>query len=109
MWHWSQAPTQIHGRGRVKGRNKKHASLLADSLSLLLKGAMRHITNTQGDNMKDDKTMNELMKALTEYLKAKTAESKIDNEFSRRILFDDNEVTCIEDGSWPTQFEEDWG
>ena len=51
MWHWSQAPTQIHGRGRVKGRNKKHASLLADSLSLLLKGAMRHITHTQGDNM----------------------------------------------------------
>ena len=67
-----------------------------------------HNTYT-GDNMKDDKTMTELMKALTEYLKAKTAESKIDNEFSRRVLFDDNEVTCIEDGSWPTQFEEDWG
>ena len=80
--------------GEVESRgNKKHASLLADSLSLLLKGALRHITHAQGDNMKDDKTMNELMKALTEYLKAKTAESKTDNEFSRRILFDDEEVT----------------
>ena len=48
------------------------------------------------------------MKALTEFLQAKTAESITDNEFTRRILFDDEEVTCIEDGSWPTQFEEDW-
>ena len=58
--------------------------------------------------MKDNKIMTELMKALTEFLQAKTAESITDNEFTRRILFDDEEVTCIEDGSWPTQFEEDW-
>tara|TARA_B100001250_G_scaffold60806_1_gene47494 strand:+ start:520 stop:633 length:114 start_codon:yes stop_codon:yes gene_type:complete len=32
--------------GEVESRgNKKHASLLADSLSLLLKGALRHITH----------------------------------------------------------------
>lgn len=97
---YPQAPIQIHGRGRVRG-NKKHASLLADSLSLLLK-----ITN--GDNMKDDKLMNKLMKALTEFLQAKTVESKTDNEFARRILYDENEAMCSEDSSWPTKFDEDW-
>jgi hypothetical protein len=36
-------------RGEVESRgNKKHASLLADSLSLLLKGALRHITHKEG-------------------------------------------------------------
>tara|TARA_B100001250_G_scaffold60806_1_gene47495 strand:+ start:630 stop:809 length:180 start_codon:yes stop_codon:yes gene_type:complete len=58
--------------------------------------------------MKDNKIITELMKALTEFLQAKTAESITDNEFTRRILFDENEVICSDDSSWPNQFDEDW-
>ena len=42
--HLNTAPSKFMGEVESRG-NKKHASLLADSLSLLLKGAMRHITH----------------------------------------------------------------
>ena len=41
--HLNTARSKFMGEVESRG-NKKHASLLADSLSLLLKGALRHIT-----------------------------------------------------------------
>lgn len=49
------------------------------------------------------------MKALIEYLRAKTEESEIDKEFTKRILLDEVEVTFTEEQSWPEEFEERWG
>tara|TARA_B100000575_G_scaffold34881_1_gene23522 strand:+ start:198 stop:509 length:312 start_codon:yes stop_codon:yes gene_type:complete len=62
-----------------------------------------------GDYMTDEKTTKELMKALIEYLRAKTEESKTDNEFTKRILIDEDEITYTEEQSWPKEFEERWG
>ena len=59
--------------------------------------------------MTDEKTTKELMKALIEYLRAKTEESEIDKEFTKRILLDEVEVTFPEEQSWPEEFEERWG
>ena len=59
--------------------------------------------------MTDEKTTKELMKALIEYLRAKTEESEIDKEFTKRILLDEVEVTFTEEQSWPEDFEERWG
>lgn len=59
--------------------------------------------------MTDEKTTEELMKALIEYLRAKTEESEIDKEFTKRILLDEVEVTFTEEQSWPEEFEERWG
>ena len=59
--------------------------------------------------MTDEKTTRELMKALIEYLRAKTEESEIDKEFTKRILLDEVEVTFTEEQSWPEEFEERWG
>ena len=59
--------------------------------------------------MTDEKTTKELMKALIEYLRAKTEESEIDKEFTKRILLDEGEVTFTEEQSWPEEFEERWG
>lgn len=59
--------------------------------------------------MTDEKTTKELMKALIEYLRAKTEESEIDKEFTKRILLDEVEVTFTEEQSWPEEFEERWG
>lgn len=59
--------------------------------------------------MIDEKTTRELMKALIEYLRAKTEESEIDKEFTKRILLDEVEVTFTEEQSWPEEFEERWG
>jgi len=62
-----------------------------------------------GDYMTDEKTTKELMKALIEFLRAKTEESKTDNEFTKRILLDEVEITYTEEQSWPEDFEEEWG
>ena len=59
--------------------------------------------------MTDEKTTKELMKALIEYLRAKTEESEIDKEFTKRILLNEVEVTFTEEQSWPEEFEERWG
>ena len=59
--------------------------------------------------MTDEKTTRELMKALIDYLRAKTEESKTDNEFTRSILLDEVEITYTEEQSWPEEFEERWG
>ncbi len=59
--------------------------------------------------MTDENTTKELMKALIEYLRAKTEESEIDKEFTKRILLDEVEVTFTEEQSWPEEFEERWG
>ena len=79
---------------------KKHA-IYSQTPSLLLK--------KNGDKMTDEKTTKELMKALIEYLRAKTEESEIDKEFTKRILLDEVEVTFTEEQSWPEEFEERWG
>ena len=62
-----------------------------------------------GDYMTDEKTTKELMKALIDFLRAKTEESKTDNEFTKRILLDEVEITYTEEQSWPEEFEETWG
>lgn len=49
------------------------------------------------------------MKALIEYLRAKTEESEIDKEFTKRILLDEVEVTFTEEQFWSEEFEERWG
>ena len=59
--------------------------------------------------MTDEKTTKELMKALIQYLRAKTEESEIDKEFTKRILLDEVELTFTEEQSWPEEFEERWG
>ena len=59
--------------------------------------------------MIDDKTTKELMKALIDYLRAKTEESKTDNEFTKSILLDEVKITFTEEQSWPEEFEERWG
>ena len=59
--------------------------------------------------MTDEKTTKELMKALIQYLRAKTEESEIDKEFTKRILLDEVEVNFTEEQSWPEEFEERWG
>lgn len=59
--------------------------------------------------MTDDKTTKELMKALIDYLRAKTEESKTDNEFTKSILLDEVKITYTEEQSWPEEFEEKWG
>lgn len=87
---------------RLSQRGDKEAcDLFADSLSLLLK--------KNGDYMTDEKTTKELMKALIQYLRAKTEESEIDKEFTKRILLDEVELTFTEEQSWPEEFEERWG
>ena len=58
--------------------------------------------------MTDEKTTKELMKALIEYLRAKTEESDLDNEFTRRILLDESEIKFEEEQSWSEEFEERW-
>tara|TARA_B100001564_G_scaffold355818_1_gene368837 strand:- start:1266 stop:1535 length:270 start_codon:yes stop_codon:yes gene_type:complete len=63
----------------------------------------------KGDNMTDEKTTKELMKALIEFLRAKTEESKNDNEFTKRFLLDEIEIKFEEDQSWSKEFEEEWG
>ena len=62
-----------------------------------------------GDKMTDEKTTKELMKALIDFLRAKTEESKTDNEFTKRIMLDEVEITYTEEQSWPEEFEEEWG
>ena len=57
--------------------------------------------------MTDEKTTKELMKALIEFLRAKT-ESKTDNEFTKRIMLDEVEITYTEEQSWPEEFKEEW-
>ena len=59
--------------------------------------------------MTDEKTIKELIKALIQYLRAKTEESEIDKEFTKRILLDEVEVAFTEEQSWPEEFEERWG
>ena len=59
--------------------------------------------------MTDDKTTKELMKALIDYLRAKTEESKTDNEFTKSILLDEVKIIYTEEQSWPEEFEERWG
>ena len=49
------------------------------------------------------------MKALIDFLRAKTEESKTDNEFTKRIMLDEVEITYTEEQSWPEEFEEEWG
>ena len=49
------------------------------------------------------------MKALIDYLRAKTEESKTDNEFTKSILLDEVKITYTEEQSWPEEFEERWG
>ena len=58
--------------------------------------------------MTDEKTTKELMKALIDFLRAKTEESKTDNEFTKRILLDEIEIKFGEDKSWSKDFEEEW-
>ena len=48
------------------------------------------------------------MKALIDFLRAKTEESITDNEFTKRILVEEYEVTYTEDQKWPKTFEEEW-
>lgn len=67
------------------------------------------IQKLNGDNMTDEKTTKELMKALIEFLRAKTEESKNDNEFTKRFLLDEIEIKFEEDQSWSKEFEEEWG
>ena len=67
------------------------------------------IQKNNGDYMTDEKTTKELMKALIQYFRAKTEESKIHNEFTKRILTDEVEITYTEQQSWPKEFEERWG
>ncbi len=62
-----------------------------------------------GDYMTDEKTTKELMKALIDFLRAKTEESKTDNEFTKRIMLDEVEITYTKEQSWPEEFEEEWG
>ena len=59
--------------------------------------------------MTDEKTTKELMKALIDYLRTKTEESKTDNEFTKSILLDEVKITYTEEQSWPEEFEERWG
>ncbi len=59
--------------------------------------------------MTDEKTTKKLMKALIQYLRAKTEESEIDKEFTKRILLDEVEVTFTEEQFWSEEFEERWG
>ena len=59
--------------------------------------------------MTDDKTTKELMKALIDFLRAKTEESISDNEFTRKILLDESEIKFEEDQSWSQEFKERWG
>ena len=58
--------------------------------------------------MTDEKTTKELMKALIDFLRAKTEESITDNEFTKRILMEEYEVTYTENQKWPKTFEEEW-
>ena len=87
--------------GEVESGLQRVCDLFADSLSLLFK--------IKGDNMTDEKTAKELMKALIEFLRAKTEESKNDNEFTKRFLIDEIEIQFDEDQSWSKEFEEEWG
>ena len=48
------------------------------------------------------------MKALIDFLRAKTEESISDNEFTRRILLDESEIKFEEDQSWSQEFKEEW-
>ena len=57
--------------------------------------------------MTDEKTTKELMKALIDFLRAKTEESISDNEFTRRILLDESEIKFEEDQSWSQEFKEE--
>ena len=66
-------------------------------------------SKNNGDKMTDDKTTKELMKALIDYLRAKTEESKTDNEFTKSILLDEVKIIYTEEQSWPEEFEERWG
>lgn len=65
-------------------------------------------SKNNGDKMTDEKTTKELMKALIDFLRAKTEESITDNEFTKRILMEEYEVTYTEDQKWPETFEEEW-
>ena len=58
--------------------------------------------------MTDDKTTKELMKALIDFLRAKTEESISDNEFTRSFLLDESEIKFEEDQSWSQEFKEEW-
>ena len=55
--------------------------------------------------MTDEKTTKELMKALIDFLRAKTKESISDNEFTRSILLDESEIKFEEDQSWSQEFK----
>ena len=81
--------------------DKEACDLFADSLPSYSKN--------NADKMTDDKTTKELMKALIDYLRAKTEESKTDNEFTKSILFDEVKIIYTEEQSWPEEFEERWG
>ena len=94
-------PSPIHGRGRVKGATKKHA--------IYSQTPSPSYSKNNGDKMTDDKTTKELMKALIDYLRAKTEESKTDNEFTKSILLDEVKIIYTEEQSWPEEFEERWG
>ena len=58
--------------------------------------------------MTDEKTTKELMKALIDFLRAKTKESISDNEFTRSFLLDESEIKFEEDQSWSQEFKEEW-
>ena len=65
-------------------------------------------SKNNGDKMTDEKTTKELMKALIDFLRAKTKESISDNEFTRSFLLDESEIKFEEDQSWSQEFKEEW-
>ena len=108
MWIWLERTLrQIHEpqfkfMGEVEsGATKKYA--------IYSQTPSPSYSKLNGDYMTDEKTTKELMKALIDFLRAKTEESKTDNEFTKRILLDEVEITYTEEQSWPEEFEETWG
>ena len=83
MWIWLERTLrQIHEpqfTGEVEsGATKKYA--------IYSQTPSPSYSKINGDYMTDEKTTKELMKALIDFLRAKTEESKTDNEFTKRIL-----------------------
>lgn len=108
MWIWLERTlSQIHEpqfkfMGEVEsGATKKYA--------IYSQTPSPSYSKINGDYMTDEKTTKELMKALIEFLRAKTEESKNDNEFTKRFLLDEIEIKFEEDQSWSKEFEEEWG
>ena len=107
MWIWLERTlSQIHEpqfkfMGEVEsGATKKYA--------IYSQTPSPSYSINNGDKMTNEKTTEELLKALIESLRAKTKESNTDNEFNRRILIDEVEISNTEKQTQPEEFKDKW-